>query len=97
MIWSPTNLIIINYNLQKYEDNLHYFGLEGLTLTFFPTSLSDFSPTSLLKLLNPNNLKHNATNLNHNLEYNIAPLEILLPWQHAMIKSMLSWGSLKNV
>ena len=47
------------YNLQKVEDDLDHFGLQVLTLTLFPTSLGGFSPASLLKLLNPDTLKHN--------------------------------------
>ena len=42
------------YNLQFFlEDNIDYLGLKALTLTLFPTSLSAFSPASLLRLFNP--------------------------------------------
>ena len=54
--------IIPNYSLYHtifLENNLDYFGLEVLTLTLLPTSLRGFSPASLLKLLNLDNLKHN--------------------------------------
>ena len=42
---------------------------EPLTLTLFPTPHSGFSPASLLKLLNPNDLKCNLDYLEHNLYY----------------------------
>ena len=56
-------------NLQKFEDNLDCLGFRGPNLTLFLTSLNGFSPTSLFKLLNPNNLKLNLDYLKHTLHY----------------------------
>ena len=46
------------YNLQTFEDIIDYFGLCVLLLTLFPTSFDGFSP-AILKLVNPDYLKHN--------------------------------------
>ena len=62
-------MYIIYQKIKNFEYNLDYLGFKVLILTLFPTSLGSFSPASLLKLSDIEDLRHNPITLKHNQDY----------------------------